>query len=48
MVQFRNPEYEETERKGIKSIILPKLVGEIGRLKVIAIAGTHGKLLLQH
>jgi len=39
-----NPEYEETERKGIKSIILPKLVGEIGRdFKVIAIAGTHGK-----
>ena len=39
-----NPEYEETERKGIKSIILPKLVGEIGKdFKVIAIAGTHGK-----
>lgn len=39
-----NPEYEESERKGINSIILPKLVGEIGKdFKVIAIAGTHGK-----
>lgn len=39
-----NPEYEETERKGLKSIVLPELVGEIGKdFKVIAIAGTHGK-----
>lgn len=39
-----NPECEEAEKKGIKSITIAQLTGIISEnFKVIAIAGTHGK-----